>query len=167
MATALALLVPLFLLAPRQDGQAKPAHAPNLVERVVVIGASMSAGFGTAHPFADALDASLRAPHRQVATFASELFFTEPLVRGRQEIAAAQDAEATLVVGIDFLFWFGYGAQDADGRAIDREAQRLELLEKGLGYLSELDCPLVLADFPDMTASLGKMLAPEQMPKLS
>jgi hypothetical protein len=71
------------------------------------------------------------------------------------------------VVGIDFLFWFGYGAKDAYGRTIDREPQRLELLEKGLAFLDDLECPLVVGDFPDMSAAVGKMLGPEQMPKLT
>jgi hypothetical protein len=71
------------------------------------------------------------------------------------------------VVAIDFLFWFGYGTMDAKGGEIDNEAERLALLEHGLGLLEDFECPLVLGDFPDMSAAVGKMLLPAQMPAKS
>ncbi|NOT32181.1 MAG: hypothetical protein HOP15_17175, partial [Planctomycetes bacterium] len=39
-----------------------------------------------------------------------------------------------------------------------------ELLERGLDLLEEFECPLVVGDFPDMSAAVGKMLLPAQMP---
>ncbi|MSR62465.1 MAG: hypothetical protein EXS08_08470 [Planctomycetes bacterium] len=135
--------------------------------RVVVIGASMSAGFGASRSFGDALEASIRAPHKKVSNFASELFFTNPLTFGKQQVGSALDSEATLVVGLDFLFWFGYGTLDARGGPLDSEAERLELLERGLAYLAEFECPLLVGDFPDMSAAVGKMLSAAQMPARS
>jgi hypothetical protein len=69
------------------------------------------------------------------------------------------------VVALDFLFWFGYGAMTADGAPLESEDQRLELLETGLEFLDELECRLVVSDFPDMSAAVGKMLAETQMPE--
>lgn len=146
-----------------------PASAPArpTLDRVVVLGASLAAGFGAPCTFTQAFTASLRAPAQAPLGLGDELFFTSPLSIGARQIEAALDVEPSLVVGIDFLFWFGYGTFDAHGGSIDGEAERLELLEKGLELLSELECPLVIGDFPDMSAAVGKMLSPAQMPAQS
>lgn len=141
-----------------------PAARENRVERVVVMGASMSAGFGLERDFAAAIEASLRPPHEPVLALGDLLFFASPQAFGTRQVEAALEAEPTLVVGIDFLFWFGYGALDSHGGPIEQESERLELLELGLGLLEEFECPLVLADFPDMSAAVGKMISPAQMP---
>lgn len=147
--------------------RADAAQAPSAVERVVVVGASLSAGFGTDRSFASVLDASLRGPHQAPLGLGDELFFTSPLQIGPRQVSTAQDAEPTLVVAIDFLFWFGYGTTDAQGGAIELESERLELLERGLEILADIECPLVVGDFPDMSAAVGKMLLPGQMPETS
>jgi hypothetical protein len=132
---------------------------------VVVLGASLAAGFGTRLDLARAFEACLVAPHEPVLGLGQPLFFTAPLRFGTDAVEQARDAEPTLVVAIDFLFWFGYGAFDGDGRALERESQRLELLERGLALLEELECPLVLGDFPDMSAAVGRMLTSGQVPQ--
>lgn len=147
--------------------RADAAQQPSAVERVVVMGASLSAGFGAERPFVDVLDASLRAPHQAPLGLGDELFFTSPLQIGPRQVSTALDAEPTLVVAIDFLFWFGYGTTDAQGGAIELESERLELLERGLEFLADIECPLVVGDFPDMSAAVGKMLSPGQMPETS
>lgn len=141
------------------DGDGKGA-----LEHVVVLGASLSAGFGLSTDLAAALTASLREPHGAVDVQASEFFFTGPRAMAAAQVEFALDAEPSLVVALDFLFWFGYGAQTATGAPIEREDQRLELLEVGLEFLDELDGPLVIADFPDMSDAVGLMLAEVQMP---
>ncbi len=142
-----------------------PATEAGRLERVVVLGASMAAGFGLERDFAAALEASLRAPHEPVLALGDFLFFTSPLAIATKQVEAALEAEATLAVGLDFLFWFGYGALDPRGGPIERESERLELLEQGLELLEELECPLVLGDFPDMSAAVGRMISPAQMPE--
>ncbi|HVQ25080.1 MAG TPA: hypothetical protein VMV01_07880, partial [Planctomycetota bacterium] len=162
------LLAALALLAlvQKPPAQISAAERPTL-ERVVVVGASLAAGFGARCTFAEALTASLRAPLHPPLGLGDELFFTSPLTFGARQIEQAVEAEPTLVVGIDFLFWFGYGTFDARGGSIDDEAERLELLDKGLSLLDELECPLVVGDFPDMSAAVGKMISAAQMPELS
>jgi len=145
-----------------------PSQAPaggNRLERVVVIGASMAAGFGAERNLGEAFEASIRAPHRPVLGLGDVLFFTSPRAIGARQVEVALDCEPSLVVGLDFLFWFGYGSLDAQGGPIERESERLELLETGLALLADLECPLVLGDFPDMSGAVGKMLAPAQMPE--
>ncbi len=140
---------------------------PSRLERVVVMGASLSAGFGAERPFVAVVEASLRGKHQPPLDLGDPLFFTSPLQIGAQQASSALDAEPTLLIALDFLFWFGYGTNDAKGAAIKIESQRLELLERGLKLLEEFECPLVIGDFPDMSAAVGKMLSPEQMPQVS
>lgn len=156
----LALVGPLWQAGPARE----PAPESSRLERVVVIGASLSAGFGAERSFVDVLAASLRAANQPPLGLGDELFFTAPLATGTRQVGAARDAEPTLVVALDFLFWFGYGTTDAQGGAIELEAERLELLERGLDLLEVFECPLVVGDFPDMSAAVGKMLSSEQMP---
>jgi len=150
-----------------QEGRPAPvaAAAPVALQRVVVIGASLSAGYGLRNtPLSATLEASIRTEHAPVQSLADEHFFLTPRASGARQVEGALDAQPTLVVAIDFLFWFGYGALDADGAPVTSEDQRLALLEHGLECLEELDCPLVLGDFPDMSRAVGKMLAENQMP---
>lgn len=175
LATTLLAALPFVLQAPAPAAQKDapietPIQAPiqtRTLERVVVIGASVAAGFGTEHSLAEAFGSMVRAPTAAVLGFGDYLFFLNPKPVGAKQVDAALDADPTLVVGIDFLFWFGYGSLDAQGGALKDESQRLELLEVGLGMLEEFECPLVIGDFPDMSAAVGTMLAPEQMPALS
>jgi hypothetical protein len=142
---------------------APPAEGARL-ERVIVIGGSMAVGFGAERSFADALEAAIRAPHRPVLCFGDGLLFTSPRAVGARQVESALNFEPTLVVATDFLFWFGYGSLDARGGPIERESERLELLETGLALLAGIECPLVVGDFPDMSGAVGKMLASAQMP---
>lgn len=166
MLAVLATLLPT-LAAPQTPAPVAPPHATNHLERIVILGASLSGGFGVERNFAEVIQASLRAPERPPLLLSSLRLFTDPHTFGAREISQALDARPSLVVAIDFLFWFGYGSVDARGGKIAQEAGRLELLEDGLALLSKLDCPLVVGDFPDMSAAVGKMMAPEQMPAKS
>jgi len=147
--------------------QEPPERAPvvNHLERVVVIGASMSAGFGAGRSFTQVFEASLRAPHEPVLGLGDGFLFLHPHTIAAHQVEQALDSDPTLVLAIDFLFWFGYGNLDAEGGPIELESERLELLETGLALLEDIACPLVVGDFPDMSAAVGKMLAPAQMPE--
>ena len=136
-------------------------------QRIILIGASATAGFTESEPFggtntahlslARYVDAALRASHQPVRNFASALFFLFPDAEGPKEIREAVKVKPTLVVGLDFLFWFCYG--DTGG-----ETQRLHHLDEGLKLLDSLPCPLVVGDIPDASAAIGTMLRAEQVP---
>jgi hypothetical protein len=148
------------------------AEVPAL-RRIVVLGASMSHGYGLEKDaggkitLADVVDASLRSVHEPVRSKTSLLFFADPLPTGKAQAAAGSSEKPTLVVGIDYLFWYGYGlfASDAD---------RMAMLEKGLAELEAFDCPVLVGDFPDVSDAArsppgaaqprGGLLAPEQVP---
>ncbi len=152
-----------FLALVPQEGQEAPP-APHVLERVVVIGASASAGFMLPHGLSDALEATIVREHEPIASSPNTLFFLNPLVYGPKEIAEALEAEPTLVVAVDFLFWFGYGLTNAEGKPLGSEEERLALLEEGLALIAVLDCPVIVGDFPDCSHAIGTMLFEPQVP---
>jgi len=135
--------------------------------RIVMIGASASAGFTETEPIGGPttpqyrlsryLDAAIIVPHEPMENLASAMMFLQPETVGRQQIALALKAEPTLVVGADFLFWFCYGEGQTD-------AERLQRFENGLKMVDVFKCPVVLGDIPDASAAVNRMLSPGQIP---
>src|SRR5206468_11377966 len=66
-------------------------------------------------------------------------------------------SKPTLVVGIDFLFWFCYGEGPTD-------KDRMQRFEQGLKLLETVQCPLVLGDIPDASGASNDMLPADQIP---
>jgi hypothetical protein len=151
-------LVSLALLAPLAPAPAlqKPA-APKgeaLLERVAVIGASVSAGFmlgADAHKIplnlSRVIEAGLIAKHSPVLNASDEMTFIDTLGSSKSAAKALAKDDPTLVVALDYLFWFGYGATWGG------EKERLSALEMGLKSLEGLECPILLGDFPDMSSA--------------
>ncbi|MAE76107.1 MAG: hypothetical protein CMJ85_04455 [Planctomycetes bacterium] len=151
---------------------------PKALQRVAVIGASLSDGFG-ATPLSRLLNKAIagKAGRQPVARLASSMFFARPLVGGRQQIDRAIKREATLVVGADYLFWYAYGfpggIRQRAGKAVelrttDRAGRDLAIrgwqLAQGLAELERLDVRVVIGDLPDMTGAHPMMLKPAQIP---
>lgn len=137
--------------------------------RIVMVGASASAGFTESEPFGGPkslqhrlstyLDAALFAAHEPVQNLANSMFFLQPEAAGRYQIDLALKARPTLVVGIDFLFWFCYGEDPT-------EKERLQRFQKGLKLLETVQCPLVLGDIPDASGASNDMLPADQIPSI-
>jgi hypothetical protein len=125
-------------------------------QRVVVIGASASAGFVLSEPFGGTntdhcrlsryLNAAIAAPHAPVKNLASALLFVNPEAFGPLQVQAATNNHPTLVIGVDFLFWFCYGDAATD-------AGRAARFENGLKILDAIHCPLVVGDIPDASSA--------------
>jgi len=81
-----------------------------------------------------------------------------PEETGKREVDFALTKNPTLVVATDFLFWYGYGH-------VASEEERLAGLEKGLAEVDRLPCPVIVGDFPDASAAIGKILSKGQVPK--
>ena len=156
----LGLFIAVFQLA------AVAAESP--WQRVVVIGASASAGFVLSEPFGGTnttqcklnyyLDAAITAPHVPVKNLASALMFFNPEAFAPVQILAATNARPTLVIGVDFLFWFCYGNARND-------AERAQRFETGLKLLEQIRCPLVVGDVPDASAATNTgIISAEQVP---
>lgn len=176
---AFPLLLSAALLAPQAPtpkaagakGAEEASTGIGTVQRIAVLGASLSDGVGldadvgAPVTLSSIVEASLLAGHEPIFHKASLLLFANPVQIARENVAEAKAKDPTLVVGLDFLFWFGYGAVPSD-------AERLVLLEKGLALLAEFSCPVLVGDFADVSDAVagstpetkGLLLAPEQVP---
>jgi len=136
-------------------------------ERMVIIGASVSRGFTLSEPFGGPqsarfalnryLDAAVAAPHEPSRNLANQMFFMIPDDMGHSQIREALANNPTLVVGVDFLFWFCYGSGATD-------ADRLARFENGLKMLETIPGPLIIGDIPDASAAMNSALRPDQFP---
>ena len=132
-----------------------------------MLGASASAGFTASEPLGGPntaryrlsryVDAAIAVPHTPVQNLASTFFFLQPETEAKREVDLALENRPTLVLGVDFLFWFCYG----DGPT-DRE--RLRRFEGGLKLCEAFRCPVVLGDIPDASSALGTMLSADEIP---
>ena len=168
--------------APRDPTIAPTVSADTLFSRPVVIGASASDGFGIsvsengARPgdgvsvsLADILRVANASPHT-VEGYASSMAFANPgpILSGEMKRALAQSP--SIVVGIDFLFWFVYGTSDESGAPMGSTEERLANLDRGLAQVDVAlarGIPVVIGDIPDMKATIGKMLSREMVPDAS
>ena len=161
---------PLTAQAPARQtlGLEAPAElrAPAVLQRIAVIGASMSAGFGLVGPadkplgFDAVLAKALLVTPVDVVNRASLMFFMDPEQSGRSCVDKLLAEPPSLVVGLDFLFWYAYGKQLG-------EAEHLARLDLGLAQLDRFQCPILVGDLPDMSHALEAerpMLMASQVP---
>lgn len=134
--------------------------------RIVMVGASVTAGFTVSEPLGGDktaqydlsryVGAALLMPHEPLRNLGNAMFFMQPESAGKLQIDQALKSKPTLVTGLDFMFWFCYGAGCKDG-------ERLQRFEKGLKLLETVPCPLILGDIPDATAATN-ILGPDEIP---
>ncbi len=149
------LLFLLPLLLPAQQPSSRPSAGRG---RVVVLGASLSAGFGNGLPLRKILEKAAGKKKVPILDTATSLFFLKPLAFGPFQVKKALAAKPSLVIGLDFLFWYLYGGVP--------ERARLERLKKGLRLLERLGkTPLILGDIPDMHGASPDMLPPKAIPR--
>jgi hypothetical protein len=150
---------------PKSDATNSSAKAP--WSRIVMIGASASAGFTETEPLGGPttlqlrlnryLDAALMSSHEPVRNLSSAMFFMQPEGQGRSQSERALQSKPSLVVALDFLFWFCYGDGPTD-------KDRLQRFEQGLKLLEPFRCPLIVGDLPDASAAVERMLTADEIP---
>lgn len=164
--TSLLALAPLFQ-TPAVPKPADAAPATTALDRVAVLGASFSEGFGLEPEIGapvwigDVVRAAVKRELPEPKRQSSLLFFTAPRLFGPKAASDALATQPTLVIALDWLFWFGYGEFDSD-------AKRLESFEFGLKQLEPFTCPVLLGDLPDMRGALAgvpQMLQAKQVPE--
>ena len=165
---------PLQESTPRADTAPKREATP-LLSNVRFIGASITAGYGNAVELKLGVNTPLAkflpfawAEHNQGAEFkgsGSNFFFRNPQDTGRGQVAAAKLASPTLVVALDFLFWYGFGFQQVSS------PRRLEGLEQGLKELESFACPVIIGTLPNIEHAMkgvgplgGPVVARSQFP---
>lgn len=165
------LLLGGALLVSPSPAQTKPSERPGTrpfpvrshgvlqkkdLSRIVFIGASVSDGFGNGLPPSVLAQRVLKDRGFKILRFTSSLFFMQPLKIGPLQMRRALKAKPTLLIGIDFLFWFGYGWMNKDAR--------MKRLEKGLALLDQFPGKILVGNLPDMHGADPRMLAPRQIP---
>ncbi|MDG2291481.1 MAG: hypothetical protein P8L37_02400 [Phycisphaerales bacterium] len=173
------ILLALLMMASNAYGQNTPTAPPptHPLDRIAVIGASVSWGYGTHVPLqrerythrelvnlADVLEATLVDEYDLAHHQADLLFFRSPMTSGPMLAQGAHAAAPTIVIGLDYLFWYGYGHAGVEGEKHTGTDSRLALLEEGLATLEAFNCPVVISDFPDMSPAIGRVLRASQVP---
>jgi hypothetical protein len=148
-------------------GKSQGTNEKTLWSRIVMIGASASAGFIESEPFGGPttsklrlnryLDAALMATHEPVRNLASAMFFMQPEQQGQSQSERARQSNPSLVIALDFLFWYCYGDGPTD-------KERLQRFEQGLKMLETFGCPLIVGDLPDASAAAERMLTADEIP---
>ena len=144
---------------------------PITIERVAVTGASVTAGYGLITPpikgnfggypinLKHIVDAMILAPHEEVAYFGHPMFFARPVVYGSELIEKVTAHEPTLIVAVDYLFWFAYGNVGFSG-----EEYRIKKFKDGLSILENIQTHLIIGNIPDVRKAIGKVLSASQVP---
>ncbi len=133
-----------------------PTTGVGVLSRLVVLGASASSGISLPGGLADAMGASIAAEHEAPLDVSSVLFFMMNDSSRKSLVKKAAEHRPSALIGIDFLFWYGYGDV--------AEEERVPLLEQGLAILDGFACPIVISEFPDMSPAVGLMLHASQVP---
>ncbi len=168
-------LLPLFLLAlaftnPAAPSQTHPTPTPTSrpaptqlkpkdLTRIAFIGASVSDGFGNGLPPSTLAKKVLKGRGFTILRYTNSLFFMQPLKIGPLLMRRALRAKPTLLIGIDYLFWFGYGWMNKDAR--------MHRLEKGLSLLDQFKGKIFVGNLPDMHGADPKMLQKGQIPSIA
>ena len=145
------------------------------IQRIAIIGASASAGFGggveqaeveaeqyskTMLNMKDVLAAADGPAQLVYLDLSSQLFFSRPRAFARSAVDRILQWEPDLVFGVDFLFWFTFG--------VIPEEKRLDFLEVGLGMLDEIAAtgiPVVIGEVPDLEGTKSFLISTRQIPK--
>jgi hypothetical protein len=138
-------------------GSGSSAPGPALpLERISIVGASVSAGFGGT-PFGDAFAAA--AKQSKVDASASTLLFRDPIGDTHRQLEQATAFKPTVVFALDLLFWAVYGASSAawHEQALARALGELELLRASGAWI-------VLGDIPLITTASELMLPRDAIP---
>lgn len=169
---------------PASSPVSKPAPVKLDLAKTVVIGASVSDGFGAQATFevpnpdlgkpetpadapetirrslpvrlAEALQAAVGGEGKPLSS-ASMMFFARPTETAEAQLKKAIEAKPEVVFAIDYLFWHSYGAMAAEVRPVR--------LAEGLARLEKFTCPVVIGDLPDMRHAT-MMLSPSQVPSV-
>lgn len=166
-------VVLVTVLGSGQEATPQPSPPASLTT-IAVIGASASAGWGamlSASPthraaainLGDVLTCSMLSED-SVHSWATASFFTNPVHFGSSQVDAALAADATLVIGIDYLFWYTYGAIAWTSTTPPTPQERLTALQKGLTQLERFDVPVIVGNLPNMSGAAGRILSQSQIP---
>lgn len=141
----------------RSGGQSHPSQGPSLpLDRIAIVGASVSAGFGGT-PFGDAFTAAAR--RSKVDAAANLMLFRDPIGDTKRQLDQAIAFKATTIVALDLMFWDVYGSSDPawHDQALTAALDRLEQARAGGAWI-------VIGDVPLITTASEMLLPKEAIP---
>ena len=172
------LLLSLLAQGPAPAPPAAPPATPAVLMRPAVIGASVSSGFGLESEakrsldLSDVLEELLLVKTEEPLDAASQWLFADPKNMAGGMVGEVLAEEPSVLFGLDFLFWFAYGAKTSEELELNGTKAPEELyvarFERGLALLDQFPCPMVIGDLPDMRRALDapvKMISPDQVPE--
>jgi hypothetical protein len=158
------ILATLSLLAAAAVAQSERAgeESPSpLLDRVATLGASVTGGFGTGLPMARMYDHAIRVKHVPVKEFVSGYMPLDAETYGEMMVDDCIAHRPTLVIALDFLFWYSHGVAPMSA---DEVKWRTERVAAGLKQLERFGCPILLGHVPAMahiaTPRIKKLLFP-------
>jgi hypothetical protein len=126
------------------------ARGPGLpVDRIAIVGASVSAGFGGT-PFGDAFRAAAKGA--AVESWANLMLFRDPVGETRLQLGKALEHRTTSLVALDLLFWHVYNSNSLD----------VALAE--LDKVHATGAWIVIGDVPRITTASELLLPKEAIP---
>lgn len=145
------LVFSLWLVASCRPAGKPPADlGPALpVDRIAIVGASVSAGFGGT-PFGDAFEHAAR--RSKVASWANVMMFRDPVADTHAQLAKAIEFHATTVIALDLLFWHVYNVHSLDAAFAE------------LDKLYATGAWIVLGDVPRITTASELLLPKDAVP---
>lgn len=135
-------------------------------ERIAVVGASASAGFGLKREvgrdtaLADLLVAAAPEVFDDVLDLGDAFFFVDPDGNLATALEKLRVFRPEVVVGSDVQFWFGYGAKPMS----ERVPHLLECLTTLESFAVEMDAIVLVGDFPDVRDASFLMMPPHYEP---
>ena len=145
----------ILLVAIGGCGSSKPPGPALPLDRIEIVGASVSAGFGGT-PFGEAFSAA--AKQSKVESQADVMMFRDPEGNSKAQIERAIAFKPTVIVALDFLFWDIYGPP---------RRYRDAALDQGLADLERARAAgawIILGDVPRITTAAEWMLSASQVP---
>lgn len=137
-----------------------PSQQPSLpLDRIAVVGASVSAGFG-GMSFGQLVTAA--AKRSKVEAYANLFLFRDPIGDTRSQIDQAIGFRATTIIGLDLLFWDVYRSTDP--------AWRDRAVTAALGELERARVAgawIVVGDVPRITTANEAFIAKESVPDVA
>jgi len=103
----------------------------------------------------------ITSEHQEVKFFGDLLFFRKSKANAQKYIEKIKEYKPTLVIGLDFLFWFGHGTPPKD---ISVPEYRMEKLNFALHLLEQINAPIIIGNLPDVRVAIGKVLSATQVP---
>lgn len=153
-------------------GQEASATQPETL-RLEIVGASVSAGFvdgvltggdpsNRTVSLGTLVKRWVQSTEAKVNSRADEMMFLAAERSGAQQLERAKKQQPTVLLAVDFLFWFAYGDIQTEGTS-EGDA-RLARLRHGLGLLDGMPCAMLISDLPDMRGASRRMLRPSMIP---